>query len=90
MAVLVTAIHAGRLHGARWKNSFKPAPYGGVTAWMRGTSPRMTVVVSYTPRGRRKSSVVGNSPVTSSGGSQIAPGVWPWSWNRANRRASAS
>jgi hypothetical protein len=45
---------------------------------------------SYMIRGRRRSSVSGNSAEFSSGGTSNAPGVWPWSWKRARRRASAS
>ena len=40
--------------------------------------------------GRRRSSVVGNSDERSSGGRSTKPGVCPWSWKRASRRASAS
>ena len=42
------------------------------------------------PAGRRMSSVSGNSPVRSSGGMSMTPPVWPMSWKRASRRASAS
>ena len=39
---------------------------------------------------QRRSSVIGNAGFGASGMTFIGPGEWPWSQNRATRRASAS
>src|SRR4051794_17514314 len=40
--------------------------------------------------GQRRSKVIGKLGLSSSSGTTIGPGVWPLSWNRSERRLSAS